>query len=239
MADHVQPLIDANQALVDRLMGKSKTLSAEELAQVKNDLGPGAQTEFERVAAKADKNSPFYKQNGLDSYDKYLQVWYDQKRDPSYDVTSRLQQTTGAAPPKTPEQTAQEMLDKLTGAVTTAVTGVQSQTKSIVDGLTAQNTALTGQIAQQTAQFKTQQGALLQGFQQAQADNAKAMADLMKQMSDVQNQNTQAAKKPNYARALANNKALNGGGLSSTMLTGASGVAPTSLTLGRTSLLGA
>lgn len=232
MGDPVQPLIDQLNAQVRGLTSgdNAGTLSAVDLANVRKDMGGGIEQAFNAAQAKADKNSPVYKQKGLDSLDNYTRYWYAEKRNPT-DYTYKAPGTDT----RTPDQVAQDLVTNLTTATTTAVDSLKTSQTDILKQLQTQNTSLTGLITNQANQFQRSQTDLLAQFQSAQEASAKQMADLVAQL----NSNGQPAKKPNYARALAQNKALNSGGLSSTMLTGPAGVASTAMTLGRTSLLGA
>lgn len=60
----------------------SKGLSTVDLAAVRA-ANPGIATEYQRASAAADKNSPMYTQQGLDSLDNYTKYWYDNIRNPS------------------------------------------------------------------------------------------------------------------------------------------------------------
>jgi hypothetical protein len=227
VSDHVQPLIDGQAALVSQLTGQSAKLTPEQLAQVRNDVG-GIASEYQRASSAADKNSPAYKQKGLDSLDNYTQYWYDQMRNPS-------DYTLQSAKPADPQQQATDLVTNLTKGFTDALSQAQGQTTSLIAQMQQQQTALQNTMAQQTMDYQKSQGDLLAGFQKAQEAQAKQMADLVAQL----NSTAQPQKTPNYSAALAKNKALNSGGLSSTMLTGATGVNTQALTLGKTSLLGA
>jgi len=94
-------------------------------------------------------------------------------------------------------------------------------------------------LAQQNQQAildaqKNASDALNQGF----LSLTQMQKDAMTQAEQLRKNTGQASRKPNYSVSLKANKAANSGGVSSTMLTGASGVAPAALTLGRPALLG-
>lgn len=209
----------------------TQKLTAAQLAQVRTDNG-GIAGAYSAAAATADKNSPVYKQKGLDSLDNYTQYWYDSMRNPKDYVLGANSQ----AP--TPQNTA----DTVTKTATDTTTQLVNQYKDLATQLTAtigkQQTDTTKLITDLQTQFSNKQTDLLQGFQEAQAAQASQMADLTKQMQQAALGTGQAQKRPNYAASLARNKDLNSSGLSATMLTGPTGVAAGSMTLGATSLLG-
>lgn len=60
----------------------SKGLSSADLAQIRTDI-PGLEAEYARASAHADKNSPNYLAQGLDSLDNYTKYWYDNLRNPN------------------------------------------------------------------------------------------------------------------------------------------------------------
>lgn len=60
----------------------SKGLSSTDLAAVRA-ANPGIAPEFARASAAADKNSPAFQAQGLDSLDNYTKYWYDNMRNPS------------------------------------------------------------------------------------------------------------------------------------------------------------
>lgn len=132
-----------------------------------------------------------------------------------------------------------DLVTSLTSGFNDTIKQLQQQTDAQIKALGTNNTALTGQIQQMQQGFAQSQQQLLDGMNKAAAQQSQAFASALKDMRDAGNSSGQAAKKPNYKRALDRNKELNGNGLSSTMLTGAMGVAPGSMTLGSTSLLGA
>jgi hypothetical protein len=116
--------------------------------------------------------------------------------------------------------------------VAKTATGAATDTATLLNN---QTTAFTNLVNQFSTDFTNQQTSLLQSMQQAASDQVTA---IQKAMKAAQDQIGQAQKKPNYAQALAKNRELNGSGLSSTMLTGATGVASSALPLMSTSLLG-
>lgn len=122
----------------------------------------------------------------------------------------------------------------------------QRQQKSLLEALTAasdnqikalaeQNKTLLGQLTLQGEGFAKSQESLVQAQKDATLQAAKTAEAVLKQ----RDQQAQAVKRPNYTEIMRRQKALNSGGLSSTMLTGAGGVAPGALPLGGVSLLGA
>lgn len=231
-SDHTQPIIDQLQSQVDALINGTKTtaqITDAQVAQLLKDR-PDIATEYARASSTADKNSPVYKQKGLDSVQNYAKYWYTQM---GGNKAYTFPDQTSAQP--SPTDVAKTITDNATSTTDKALTDLSTTTTSLVDQLKAQSTSLTGVINNQATAFANSQAELLAGFQKAQADSAKQMADLVSQMNSV----GQAAKKPNYAAALAKNKQLNGGGLGSTALTGAGGVTPGASNLGFTSLLGA
>lgn len=119
------------------------------------------------------------------------------------------------------------------------------QNKQQTDALTTQNDLLMKQIAQQTLNFQTQQDAILKAQKAATDAISSGFLTLSQQQqaalqaADQLRKNTgQAERKPNYSVSLKANAAKNAGGISSTALTGPGGVAPGTLPLGKTSLLG-
>lgn len=131
------------------------------------------------------------------------------------------------------------LVTDITKGFNDAVTGITNSNQGVIDKLTGLNTSLVGQLTAQGQQFANSQKELLQGINDAGAKQSAALAKALKDMQDAANASGQAEKRPSYSRALAKNKDANSGGLSSTMLTGAGGVAPGTMSLGRTSLLGA
>lgn len=101
------------------------------------------------------------------------------------------------------------------------------------------------QIANQATGFQSVAQGILDG-QKLAADALKSgFLDLTEQQqkamdaAEVLRKNTgQASRKPNYSLSLKANAQANRGGISSTLLTGATGVATNELTLGRPALLG-
>lgn len=114
-----------------------------------------------------------------------------------------------------------------------------------LDAAAQQNALLQQQIAAQAASYQQSQDAILKAQQQATTalkDGFLALTDLQKKAmvdADQLRKNTgQAERKPNYSVSLKANAAKNAGGVSSTALTGATGIAPGTLPLGKTALLG-
>lgn len=145
------------------------------------------------------------------------------------DIAAQQTQATADA-----AKAQQDLVTSLTNGFNDQIKAAQDAGQQQVDALTAQNAALTATITGQQGQFASTQTELLSQFQAAAGAQAGAMAALLKS----QEESAQKPKKPNYAQALAKNKALNGNGLSSTMLTGSGGVTASALPLGTTSLLG-
>jgi hypothetical protein len=149
-----------------------------------------------------------------------------------------------------PEDETRRLIDTLTSTANNQLTALQAGNQQLVTSLTAgfntqldelrnQNATLTTAITGQADGFAKSQADLLEKMTAAQAQTSQELQGALREFTKSGERTGQQSKKPNYARALATNKALNSGGLSSTMLTGAGGVPNTSLTLGRTSLLGA
>lgn len=231
-ADRTSPIIAGQQAQVDSLIngtpGKLTSAQAQQLLKDRPDVA----AEYARASAAADKNSPAYKQKGLDSAENYANYWFTQ-------MGGSQGYTVPGTEKATPEQEQADLLTSITKGVSDAMGEMQGQTKAQLDALKALSTSVTGAAGAQQEKFAKSQAELLAQMEAAQAESAAAMQKAIADMINARNQNAQPEKKPNYARALAKNKALNSGGLSSTMLTGAQGVAPGSMSLGLTSLLGA
>jgi len=138
---------------------------------------------------------------------------------------------------------ANDLMTNLTNGFNTAIDGLGKQLSETLTNLTNANngitTGLTEQISELSKGFQTQQQQLLDGMNLAAAKQSEQFSKSLKDLKDAGNSSGQMAKKPNYGRALQRNKELNGGGFSSTSLTGPGGIAAGSGTLGRTSLLGA
>lgn len=114
-----------------------------------------------------------------------------------------------------------------------------------LDAAAQQNALLTQQIAAQAASYQSSQDAILKAQQQATAALQQGFLTLSQQQSaalqaaDQLRKNTgQAERKPNYSVSLKANAAKNASGVSSTALTGATGIAPSTLPLGKTAVLG-
>lgn len=231
----INPIIAQLQAQVDALINGTKTsgsITDEQVTQLLKDR-PDITDAFNAASKTADRNSPVFAQKGLDSIQNYARYWYTQMGG-NKEYTFGDQANAGP----TPQQTADDLKAKATDTTNTAIAGLTATTSDLLKNLQAQNTSLTGLISNQASQFAKSQSDLLGQFEQAKSDSATQMGALVKQLSDQVAGNGQAAKKPNYALALKRNKDLNSNGLSSTMLTGPQGVAPSALSLGFTSLLG-
>ena len=157
------------------------------------------------------------------------------------DIQNQQNQAT-----KDATNTTNQLITDLTKGFQDQIDAITKQGQAQTDALNQANTNLTGQIKQQQADFAKSQADLLAGFQTAQGSAAKAMSDAIEKLVSGQsaaaaaaNATGQMSKKPNYARALAENKRLNSSGLSATNLTGATGIPTASLPLSNTSLLGA
>lgn len=210
--------------------GAPNALSDAQAQQLLKDR-PDVAAEYQRASAGADKNSPVYAQKGLDSPTNFAKWWY------SANGGATSYNPNGTAPSPA-QQTADDATKSATDATTSLVSSFKDLTSGLVKQIDQNKTDTAKTIADLSSSFATQQTSLLQGFQKAQADQASQMADLTKQMQQAALGTGQTLKRPNYAAALARNKALNSGGLGSTMLTGTGGVAPGSMSLGATSLLG-
>jgi hypothetical protein len=149
-------------------------------------------------------------------------------------LQSQIGQLT-SVPDTSAEDTA-KLIETLTTAANEQIATLNTNMGAQLDELRNQNTSLTGYIAEQGESFAKSQAELLT---QITDQSTKASKQMMEAIANLQGASGQAAKKPNYARALQRNKDLNSTGLSSTMLTGAAGVPATSLTLGKAALLGA
>lgn len=122
---------------------------------------------------------------------------------------------------------------------------LQNQQQVALADAQGQNNMLMDLLAQQAAASQAATAGVLQG-QQAAADALKqgflSLTDMQKQAmeaAEALRKNTgQASRKPNYSVSLKANKAKNKAGVSSTMLTGAGGIATSALPLGRAALLG-
>lgn len=239
----INPIIAGLQSQVDALINGTKTsgaISDEQVTQLLKDR-PDVLAEYNRLLPTIDWNSPWAGQHGFTQGggpNDFARWWYTQGG-------GNKEYTFGdqANANPSPTQVADDIKTKADDATNTAITGLTKTTTDLLAQLQAQNTSLTGLISTQADNFAKSQADLLKNFDQAKADSATQMGALMKQLQDQvtgqANSTGQAAKKPNYAQALRRNKDLNSNGLSSTMLTGAQGVAPTALTLGFTNLLGA
>lgn len=142
----------------------------------------------------------------------------------------------GGTPADAAAQATTDITGQLQSNLQTTMQDLSKTNQGVLDGLKDLGTNLTGMIGDLTKGFATSQSELIAQMQDASAAQAKSIAQAIK---DAQNANGQAEKKPNYARALQKNKELNSAGLSATMITGPTGVAPGALTLSAPALLGA
>lgn len=150
---------------------------------------------------------------------------------PSVDTQALIAQQQQAQQ-QAQEQTTQLITD-LTKGFQEQITQTQQQSQAQIDAINKANTDLTQQITQQQGEFAKSQQDLADQFSKANSAQITAMQEVIKSLQAGR----QDAKKPNYSKALAENKRLNSAGLSATNLTG--GVAVSSLPLSQTSLLGA
>lgn len=130
------------------------------------------------------------------------------------------------------------------GGLTPAEMAAQELATAVSDAQ-AQNTMLMQTIASQASNFGNTTTAIIEAQQAAAAalsNGYLSLTDQQKKAMEAAEQlrkNTgQASRKPNYSVSLKANANKNKSGISSTMLTGAGGVAASSLPLGRASLLG-
>ena len=133
-----------------------------------------------------------------------------------------------------------DLTTSLTSGFNDAIKALQDSTTAQVTALNTSNAGLTQQIMDMQTGFQKSQQDLLDNLNKTAAAQSQQFTSALKDLKDAGNSTGQAAKKPNYARALARNRDLNGNGLTSTMLTGPGGASnPGALSLGATSLLGA
>lgn len=132
-----------------------------------------------------------------------------------------------------------DLTTSLTSGFNDAIKSLQDSTTAQINTLNTNNSELTKQIMDMQTGFQTSQQALLDNLNKTAAAQSQQFTAALKDLKDAGNSTGQAAKKPNYARALARNRDLNSQGLGSTMLTGPGGTQPGNLSLGATSLLGA
>lgn len=124
---------------------------------------------------------------------------------------------------KQDQNTSQQLIDTL-----------NSSTNGLLAGLQEQNKTLATLLSSQSGDFAKQQSALVD----AQKQQAQAATDTANAILQSRNQAVQGVKKPNFAEVLRKQKVANSGGLSSTMLTGPTGVSAGSMSLGFNTLLG-
>lgn len=103
----------------------------------------------------------------------------------------------------------------------------------------AQTDALTAQIAAQATAQSEQTRQSAEGIQKMQESLLNSQKDAAASAEMAMKNVGQKAKAPNLAALIKANKAAMSKGVGSTNLTGARGVDPSALTLGRNSLLGA
>ena len=233
-ADRTTPLIAAQQAGVNALIGGTKAALSPADAQKILTERPDVMAEYQRASAAADPNSPVFKQKGLDSPENYAAYWYTQMGgNKEFAVGGEANQGP------TPEQTQADLLTSLTQGFQDTITQLQNESRTQLEGLAQMNQGLVGQIGEMQAKFGQSQAELLDEMNKASKEQSEAMSKALKELINAQNRTGQKAKAPNFAKALAKNRDLNSGGLSSTMLTGPTGVSPGAMSLGATSLLGA
>lgn len=227
----VKPIIADLQSSVNALTsgGLTKAQITDDMARQLLKDRPDVAAEFVKASSQADKNSPVFKQKGLDRVENYARYWYTQ-------MGGNSSYKLGETPP-TPAQTADSVVKPATDATTNLVNTFTDLTKQLTTQIGQTQTDTTKLISGLQTDFANQQTSLLQGFEKAQAAQAAQMAELTKAMQAAA-LGGQERKRPNYGAALARNKQLNSGGLSATMLTGPTGVSSGAMTLGRTNLLG-
>lgn len=231
-ADRTGPIISAQQAQVDALIGgRPGTLTPEQAQQLLKDR-PDVMQEYQRASSTADRNSPVFKQKGLDSPENYANYWYTQMNgSQSYTIPGSADDPNV----KTPEQEQADLLTSLTQGVGDWMKQMQADSDAQKKAMQDAQGQLVAGVGQLAAGINSQQGQLAADMQAAMAQQSEAFNKALKELAKP----AQAEKRPNYARALQRNRDLNSTGLSSTMLTGPGGVAPGSMSLGTTSLLGA
>ncbi|CAB4198789.1 hypothetical protein UFOVP1324_16 [uncultured Caudovirales phage] len=199
-------------------------------------LNPDVQAEYDRVIKVADRNSPFFAEHGLESPETFA-AWHYQ----TYGKNENRPGGGGTAVGNTTGTVAQgnDLTTSLTSGFNDAIKALQDSTTTQVNQLNQNNSDLTKQIMDMQTGFQTSQQQLLDNLNKTAAAQSQQFTQALKDLKDAGNSTGQAAKKPNYARALARNRDLNSQGLGSTMLTGPGGTQPGNLSLGATSLLGA
>lgn len=107
-----------------------------------------------------------------------------------------------------------------------------ADSKAIIDAATANNQSQLDAIKAGNAATSSWQAAML-------AEQKNATQEAKKAAEMALKNSAQKARNPNYSTRLSANAAANRKGIAGTMLTGPGGVDPSTLTLGRTTLLGA
>lgn len=190
---------------------------------------PDIEQAYQQALKTADRNSPAFAEAGLGSLETYAQHWYGGMGGyQQWNPTGSSASGQGG-----------DIITNLTNGFNDTIKALQQQTQAQIAALQQQNQAVTGSVQQQQQQFAQSQQQLLDQMTKAAAEQSKAFTAALKGMTDSAAATGQQSKKPNYGRALQRNKELNGQGLGSTMLTGPGGVAPGTMSLGFTSLVGA
>lgn len=127
---------------------------------------------------------------------------------------------------------AQEQLKAQQQASDALLAETKAQGEAALQQARAASQAALEAMNKQAADFQSAQTALMDAQAKAAAEAAKRADDLIKNSG-------QRARAPNYSSRLSANQRANRGGISSTMLTGPSGVSTGSLNLGGSALLGA
>lgn len=194
---------------------------------------PGVATEYQQESTRDKKSIANLANLGINSATDFAR-WH-------YETMGQGQGFTVNTPDPgpTPEDATQTLIDTLTKGFTDTLTSLTKSNQDAIDKLNTDNADLVKTIHDQGEGYATSQADLLKQIQDQTASSSKSMQDAVNNLLNAGNSNGQMAHKPDYGRALARNRALNGRGLSSTALTGSGGVPLTSLTLGRTQLTGA
>jgi hypothetical protein len=191
------------------------------------DAHPDVMAEYNRIMTTADRNSPWFTEHGLDQGAAGFAAWH---------ANNGGYSTSGSSAPGSAGGTTSDTLTGLTTSFNDTIKQLQESTAAQIAALNNNSTNLTAQIADMQKGFATSQQELLDNMNKAAAAQSQSFAKALK---DLTGANGQAAKKPNYGKALQRNKDLNGAGIGATMLTGPGGVPAGSASLGTTSLLGA
>lgn len=225
------PTAPGGAGMGDPLYNLSNT-DIQALLQARPDIASA----YQQAVATADRNSPVFLEKGLDSLENYARYWYGGMG--GYKEWNPLGGQTGGVGGD-PNATGNDLITSLTNGFNQQIAQLQQQSAAQLAALQGQNQQLAGSIQQQQQQFAQSQQQLLDQMTRAAAQQSQQFQAALKGIQDAGSSTGQAAKKPNYGRALQRNKELNGQGVGSTMLTGPGGVAPGSMSLGFTSLLGA